>query len=288
MARLREVVADAHTQRVEFLVFPEAFLGGYPKGLDFGARVGSRTPEGRDDFRRYFESAITVPGPEVDELAELAATAGMTLVVGVIERDGGTLYCTAVYISPTEGLVGKHRKLMPTASERLIWGQGDGSTLEVFDSPAGRYSAAICWENYMPQLRLALYQEGVQLWCAPTVDDRDEWQTTMRHIAYEGRMFVLSACQFLTRADAPDAYEAVQGNDPEAVLIRGGSVIVSPLGEVLAGPVYGEQALLVADIDLGEIARGKYDLDVVGHYARPDVFDLRVDTTPRAAVTRTR
>lgn len=286
MERLRGMVARAHAEGVEFLVFPEAFLGGYPKGLDFGARVGSRTPEGRDDFQRYFESAISVPGTETDELAELAASTGMTLVVGVIERDGGTLYCTAVYVSPTEGLVGKHRKLMPTASERLVWGQGDGSTLEVLDSPVGRYSAAICWENYMPQLRLALYQEGVQLWCAPTVDDRDEWQTTMRHIAYEGRMFVLSACQYLTRADAPDAYDAVQGDDPETVLIRGGSVIVSPLGEVLAGPVYGEEALLVADIDLGEIARGKYDLDVVGHYARPDVFELRVDTAEHAAVTR--
>src|SRR5690606_18547698 len=176
MQRLRECVSEAHGLGVEFLVFPEAFLGGYPKGLDFGARVGSRTPEGRDDFRRYFESAITVPGPETVELAELAASTGMTLVVGVIERDGGTLYCTVVYVTPDGGLVGKHRKLMPTASERLIWGQGDGSTIEVFDSPAGRFSSAICWENYMPQLRLALYQEGVELWCAPTVDDRDVWQ----------------------------------------------------------------------------------------------------------------
>lgn len=288
MRRLRECVEEAHGRGVEFLVFPEAFLGGYPKGLDFGARVGSRTPEGRDDFRRYFESAITVPGPETVELAELAASTGMTLVVGVIERDGGTLYCTVVYVTPEAGLVGKHRKLMPTASERLIWGQGDGSTLEVLDSAVGRFSSAICWENYMPQLRLALYQDGVQLWCAPTVDDRDEWQTTMRHIAYEGRMFVLSACQYLTRAGAPEDYDAVQGNAPETVLIRGGSVIVSPLGEVLAGPLYGLEGVLVADIDLGEIARGKYDLDVVGHYARPDVFDLRVDTSARAAVTRSR
>lgn len=286
MQRLRERAAEAQEAGVEFLVFPEAFLGGYPKGLDFGARVGSRTPQGRDDFRRYVESAIAVPGPETEELVGLAADTGMTLVVGVIERDGGTLYCTAVYVTPEGGLVGKHRKLMPTASERLIWGQGDGSTIGVFDSPVGRFSAAICWENYMPQLRLALYQDGVQLWCAPTVDDRDEWQTTMRHIAYEGRTFVLSACQYLTRAHAPDDYDAVQGNDPETVLIRGGSVIVSPLGEVLAGPLYGGEGILVADIDLGEISRGKYDLDVVGHYARPDVFDLRVDTTPRSAVTR--
>jgi len=286
MQRLREFVADAAEQQVEFLVFPEAFVGGYPKGLDFGAVVGSRTPEGRDDFLRYTQSAITVPGPETEEIGELAAAAGMTIVVGVIERDGGTLYCTAVYIGADGSLLGKHRKLMPTASERLIWGQGDGSTLEVFDSPAGRFAATICWENYMPQLRLATYQQGIQLWCAPTVDDREIWQASMRHIAYEGRMFVLSACQYLTRADCPDDYDAVQGNDPSTELIRGGSVIVSPLGEVLAGPVYGESALLVADIDLGDQVRGKYDLDVTGHYAREDIFQLSVNTEPRASVRR--
>ncbi|MHA6668320.1 carbon-nitrogen hydrolase family protein [Homoserinimonas sp. A447] len=286
MQRLRDLVADATAQQVEFLVFPEAFIGGYPKGLDFGAVVGSRTPEGRDDYRRYFDSAVTVPGPETEEIGELAAAAGMTIVVGVIERDGGTLYCTAVYLGADGSLVGKHRKLMPTASERLIWGQGDGSTLEVFDSPAGRYAATICWENYMPQLRLATYEQGIQLWCAPTVDDREIWQSSMRHIAYEGRMFVLSACQYLTRADCPDDYDAVQGNDPETELIRGGSVIVSPLGEVLAGPVYGKSTLLVADIDLADQVRGKYDLDVTGHYSRPDVFQLSVNTEPRASVRR--
>jgi predicted amidohydrolase len=284
--RLRDMVADAAAQQVEFLVFPEAFIGGYPKGLDFGAVVGSRTPEGRDDFLRYTESAITVPGPETEEIGELAAAAGMTIVVGVIERDGGTLYCTAVYLGADGSLIGKHRKLMPTASERLIWGQGDGSTLEVFDSPAGRFAATICWENYMPQLRLATYEQGIQLWCAPTVDDREIWQASMRHIAYEGRMFVLSSCQYLTRADCPDDYDVVQGNDPSTELIRGGSVIVSPLGEVLAGPVYGESALLVADIDLGDQARGKYDLDVTGHYSRPDIFQLTVNTEPRASVRR--
>jgi predicted amidohydrolase len=211
----------------------------------------------------------------------------MTIVVGVIERDGGTLYCTAVYIGADGALIGKHRKLMPTASERLIWGQGDGSTIDVFDSPSGRFAAAICWENYMPQLRLATYADDIQLWCAPTVDDREIWQSSMRHIAYEGRMFVLSACQYLTRADCPAEYDAVQGNDPSTVLIRGGSVIVSPLGEVLAGPVYGEQALLVADIDPGDQARGRYDLDVAGHYSRSDIFQLHVDRTPRSPVMTT-
>jgi nitrilase len=284
LERLRDFVAQAHAQGVEFIVFPEAFVGGYPTGLDFGTRVGIRTDEGREEFRRYYDSAIDVPGPAVDEIAALAAQTKMFIVVGVVERDQGSLYCTALYFS-TEGiLVGKHRKVMPTGGERLIWGQGDGSTLEVFDSPAGRFAAAICWENYMPQLRLALYEQGIQLWCAPTVSDRDVWQASMRHIAYEGRMFVLSATQYLTRADAPDDYAASQGSDPSTVLIRGGSVIVSPAGDVLAGPVYGKNALLVASIDLNDIPRAKYDLDVVGHYARPDIFRLNVDTSARKAV----
>ncbi|MGH7912262.1 MAG: carbon-nitrogen hydrolase family protein [Candidatus Dormibacteraceae bacterium] len=285
LERLRRMLADAARQEVTFLVFPEAFVGGYPKGLDFGARVGSRSPEGREDYARYAASAITIPGPETEEIAALVAEAGMTVVVGVIERDQGTLYCSAIYFAADGSLIGKHRKLVPTAMERLIWGQGDGSTLEVFESPAGRFAATICWENYMPQFRLATYQQGVQLWCAPTVDDREIWQSTMRHIAYEGRCFVLSACQYLTRADCPEDYDCVQGNDPQTALIRGGSVIVSPLGEVLAGPVYGEESLLVADIDLTDQARGKYDLDVVGHYGRPDIFELSVDVRPRSAVT---
>lgn len=283
LAKLETFVDRAQAAGVEFLVFPEAFVGGYPKGLSFGAVVGSRTPAGRDEFVRYCSSAVTVPGPETQQIGELARRSGMTIVVGVIERDGGTLYCTAVYLGADGQLLGKHRKLMPTGSERLIWGQGDGSTIDVFDSPAGRFAATICWENYMPQFRLATYQQGVQLWCAPTVDDRDIWQSTMRHIAYEGRCFVLSACQYLSTADLPQSY---QNQDPQQSdhLIRGGSVIVSPLGEVLAGPVYGAEALLVADLDLDDQIRGKYDLDVTGHYARPDVFTLTVDTSARSAV----
>jgi nitrilase len=174
---------------------------------------------------------------------------------------------------------------MPTAAERLVWGFGDGSTIATVESPHGRFAATICWENYMPQLRQAMYAQGIELWCAPTVDDRDTWQASMQHIAYEGRCFVLSACQYFTRADCPVDYDPVQGNDPDTVLIRGGSVIVSPLGEVLAGPVYGQEVLLTTDIDLTEITRGKFDLDTVGHYARPDIFSLSVDTTPRPAVT---
>jgi nitrilase len=280
--RMAAHVAALKDAGAELAVFPEAYIGGYPKGLDFGARVGSRTAAGRDDFARYFASAIA--GPEVARLGEMAAGARATLVVGVIERAGGTLYCSALTFGPDGALIAKHRKLMPTASERLIWGQGDGSTLPVADTPVGRVGAAICWENYMPMLRQHYHAAGVQFWCAPTVDDRDMWPVSMRHIAYEGRCFVLSACQYLTRADAPADYDCIQGNDPATALIRGGSMIVSPMGELLAGPVYGEEAVLVADVSLSDIARGKYDLDVAGHYARPDVFELRVDVGAKHSV----
>ncbi|MEM8798744.1 MAG: carbon-nitrogen hydrolase family protein [Pseudomonadota bacterium] len=270
------LAAEASGQGARLAVFPEAFIGGYPKGMDFGARVGSRSESGRDDFARYHAAAIDVPGPATERLGEIAARFNMVIVVGVIEREGGTLYCTALYIGADGRLLGKHRKLMPTAMERLIWGFGDGSTTKVMDTEVGRVGAVICWENYMPLLRYSQYQQGVEFYCAPTVDDRDAWVPTMRHIAYEGRCFVLSACQYARRSDYPEDYDCIQGNDPETVLIRGGSMIVDPLGEVLAGPLYNEQGVLVAELDKRQIVRGKYDLDVVGHYARDDVFDFGV------------
>jgi len=262
-------------------VLPEAFLGGYPKGLDFGVTVGSRSPEGRDVFRRYREAAVELTGPEVARLAELAAELGVHLVGGVIEREGGTLYCTAVFIDPRHGLAAHHRKLMPTAAERFLWGQGDGSTMPAVPTEYGVLGSAICWENYMPLFRQAMYAKGVEIWCAPTVDDRDQWQATMRHVALEGRCFVISANQYLTRADLPDnLHLALDG----PILINGGSVIVSPLGEVLAGPLRTGEGVLVAELDLGDLDRGRFDFDAVGHYARPDVFTLAVDESPRRTV----
>jgi nitrilase len=228
--------------------------------------VGSRTPEGRKLFRRYFESALDVPGPGTARLGEAARTHGVWVVMGAIERDGGTLYCTVLFFAPDGTLAGKHRKLMPTAMERLIWGFGDGTTMPVIDTGFAKIGAVICWENYMPLLRAAMYAKGIQFYCAPTVDDREIWQASMQHIALEGRCFVLSACQY-SRPEGAGARET----------IRGGSVMVGPLGKVLAGPVYDEECILTADLDAGEIAEGKFDLDVAGHYARPDVFRLVVN-----------
>ncbi|AKT42012.1 nitrilase-related carbon-nitrogen hydrolase [Chondromyces crocatus] len=284
LAKLHRLAAEAAARGARLAVFPEAFVAGYPRGLDFGARIGQRTAEGREDFRRYFESAIPVPGPETERIGEAARAHRLHLVVGVIERDGGTLYCTVIFVGPDGTLLGKHRKLMPTAMERLIWGFGDGSTLTAVDTALGRLGAVICWENYMPLLRMAMYAKGVELYCAPTADGRKTWLPTMQHIAMEGRCFVLSCNQFARRRDYPDDHAAIQGDDPETVMSDGGSCIVSPLGEVLAGPCWGEEAILTAEIDLAEIARGKFDLDVAGHYARPDVFQLQVNERPQTPV----
>ncbi len=284
--KIDTLAADAAKTGATLVVFPEAFVSAYPKGLDFGARVGSRSPEGRDTFRRYFDSAIDVPGPATDALGKTAKKNGVYLVLGVIEREIGTLYCTALFFAPDGSLLGKHRKLMPTAMERIVWGYGDGSTMPVFDTPHGKLGAVICWENYMPLLRMAMYAKGIQLYCAPTADDRDTWISTMQHVALEGRCFVFSACQYLRRSDCPAEYAAIQGDDPSTVLMRGGSTIIGPLGQILAGPVYNENAILTAEIDLGELARSKYDLDVVGHYARPDVFQLRVNEKATPPVVR--
>jgi nitrilase len=284
MNKLAAMTAEAASRSAELVVFPEAFVGGYPKGLGFGARMGSRTPEGREEFRRYFAGAIDVPGPETVALGEVARTHSLHLVVGVVERGGSTLYCTALFFGPDGSLLGKHRKLLPTALERLVWGQGDGSTLPVLDTPVGKVGAVICWENYVPLLRCAMYAKGVETYCAITVDDRETWLSTMRHVALEGRCFVLSACQYLTRKDCPSDYESTYGNDPDTVLIRGGSCIIGPLGQVLAGPVFGEEVVLTADLDLSDLPRARFDFDPVGHYARPDVFTLHVNESPQRPV----
>jgi nitrilase len=277
------LAGEASARGARLALFPEAFLPGYPRGISFGTVVGDRTPEGRDHFRRYWDASVDVPGPAVDRLAEIAAENALHIVIGVVERDGGTLYCTALFFSP-DGYLGKHRKLMPTAAERLVWGFGDGSTLPVFETPLGRIGAVICWENYMPLLRMAMYAKGSQIWCAPTADNRETWLSTMRHVAMEGRCYVLSCNQFTRRGDFPADIPNTLADAPDDIVASGGSCIIGPLGEVLAGPARKGEEILYADIDLDEIARGKYDFDVVGHYARPDVFTLLVNERPSTPV----
>ncbi|GMN61136.1 hypothetical protein TIFTF001_030225 [Ficus carica] len=259
--KAERLLADAAGYGSQLVVFPEAFIGGYPRGSNFGVVIGNRTAKGKEEFRRYHASAIDVPGPEVDRLAAMAGKY-------------------------------KHRKVMPTALERIIWGFGDGSTIAVFETPIGKIGAAICWENRMPLLRTAMYAKGIEIYCAPTADARDVWQASMTHIAVEGGCFVLSANQFCRRKDYPPPPEYVfSGTEedltPDSVVCAGGSVIISPSGTVLAGPNYDGEALISADLDLGEIAKAKFDFDVVGHYSRPEVLSLVVRDHPTNPVTFT-
>ena len=276
-------LAEAKALGVDLAVFPEAFIGGYPKGIDFGVRIGMRSAEGREQFAAYVDGAISRISPEMDRICNAVKEAGLNVVVGIIEKAGGTLYCSSATIGRDGTILSWHRKLMPTAMERVIWGQGDGSTMKVAQTDVGTVSMAICWENYMPLYRQHLYDQGTQIHCVPTVDDRDVWTPTLQTIALEGRCFVLSACQYMTVGDvAAEWYDPVQGNAPDTVLIRGGSCIISPMGEIIAAPVYNEEAILTARIDLDSLKGAKFDLDNAGHYSRPDVFKLSVDTEPQS------
>jgi nitrilase len=283
------MTAEASEGGAKLVLFPEAYVGGYPWGLAFGTAIGGRSDAGRRTWERYWSSAIDVPGAEVETMAEAARAAETYLTVGVIERDstysGGTLFCTLLYFGPDGTLLGKHRKLKPTAAERLIWGEGDGSTLTTVETPFGTVGGLICWENYMPLARMAMYGKGVEIYLAPTADARDSWQATLRHIALEGRCFVLGCNQFVRRDMYPDDLEIADELDgwPET-LSAGGSAIYGPLGETLAPPLWNEAGVLYADLDMSAVARGKFDFDVTGHYARPDVFRLMVDESPHLPV----
>jgi len=272
------LIHEASSQGAQLILLPESFIPAYPRGLSFGAVVGRRSEQGRDLYKRYWENSVDVPGPVTDILGEAARTANVYLGIGITERDKGSLYCTLLYFGPDGRLLGKHRKVKPTASERLIWGEDDGSTLTAVPTEIGCIGGLICWENYMPLARMAMYSKGVQIYLAPTADSRDTWQATMRHIALEGRCFVLGCNQYVTRsmypADLP-GYEEL-ANQPD-VMCRGGSVIISPMGEILAGPLFDKEGILTADLNMGEIIRGKFDFDVAGHYNRPDIFRFSVN-----------
>lgn len=276
------LILEAGRQGAGLVLLPEAYIPAYPRGFSFGMVVGSRKSEGRALWKRYWENAVEVPGPATVALGVAAREAGVFLAIGVIERDNqfsrGTLYCTLLYFDPEGKLLGKHRKLKPTGAERLIWGEGDGSTMPVVEAPFGKVGGLICWENYMPLARMAMYAKGVEIYLAPTADYRDSWQATMRHIACEGRCFVLGCNQFVKKDMYPENLETLEELEgrPE-IMCRGGSVIVAPLGDVIAGPLFDEEGILYAQLDMTEVVKAKIDFDVVGHYSRPDVFQLSVN-----------
>jgi nitrilase len=280
---VEEIAGQAAADGVQLIVFPEALLGGYPRGAAFGAVVGDRSATGREEFLAYSRQAVVFPGPEIEQLTAIAAEYSIHMVVGFIERAGTSLYCATVTLDGSGAIIGRRRKVMPTGTERLIWAMGDGSTLTVAKSQLGNLATVICWENLMPALRLNFYAQGVDIWCAPTADARDVQLATMRHIAIEGRCFVLAANQFAQAKDLSPVF-ATTYDDPEQTVCRGASVIVNPYGDVVAGPLHDQDGLLVANLDLDDVARGRYDFDAAGHYSRPDIFTLHVDREERSVI----
>jgi nitrilase len=275
------LITEAAALGARLIVFPEAFVAGYPYWL-WGDRPGT-VPGGLEQkgFAALWREAIDVPGPATDRLGAAARDAGVHLMIGVNERESaygrGTLYNTLLLFGADGQILSRHRKLVPTYKERTVWGAGDGSTLSVSPTPLGRIGGLICWENYMPLARYHQYAQGLQVYTAVTVDDSPGWQHLMRTIAAEGRVHVIAACQRFARSQFPDE-PFLSGFAPEAdVLSSGGSLIVAPGGEVLAGPLEDREGILTAEIDLTQQIEEKHSLDVTGHYARPDIFQFTVD-----------
>ncbi|GAA6000249.1 carbon-nitrogen hydrolase family protein [Rhodotorula paludigena] len=322
LVKLEEYCRQAAATGARLAVFPEAYLSAYPRHLDF--RIGARTEENRAWYRRYVESSVKIPdGVEgVDWLATDAAGAvkadsefdafkrilraakenKLNISLGIIERSllGATLWCTNLLISDRGILLGKHRKLTPTAAERVVWsgssatnpsayldsGVASTDNLPVVSTSVGRVGGVICWEHFVPLQRYALYRKGVEIWTAPTADSRPTWAPAMQFIAQEGRMFVISANQYHKATDFPSDYpprlaRAAAGEPEDEVWSRGGSVIVNPLGEILAGPLWDSEGILTAEIDTDDIFGFKLDMDCAGsaHYSREhDVFRFEVRT----------
>lgn len=277
-----KLTEEAAKTGAQIVVFPESFIPAYPRGLSFGYVVGRRTEEGRKDWLRYYENSVAIPGPITDKLGEAAKKYGIYLTIGVTEKDSQelhcSLFCTNIFFGPDGRILGIHRKLKPTGSERIIWGEGDGSTLTVLDTPYGKMGALMCWENYMPLARAAMYAKGVKIYLAPTADYRDEWQCTMRHIALEGRCFVIGCNQYIEKSMYPKdlSYYSDIEKLPD-VVCSGGSCIVSPFGKYIIEPVFNKEDILVADLDMTQIIQSRMEFDVTGHYARNDVFKLIVN-----------
>ncbi|PWT72114.1 MAG: nitrilase [Bacteroidetes bacterium] len=265
----------------QLIIFPESFIPGYPRGFSFGATVGRRTEEGRKLYAEYYNNSIDIESEDVKRLEELSKSQNIYLLIGITEkqRQQGSLYCSLLYISPISGLLGVHRKIKPTGTERVIWAEASANSLVSFDTQIGKLGGLICWENYMPLARLSMYQQGIEIYVAPTADSRETWTSTMIHIALEGRCFVLGCNQFFTKSMYPDEYKSLVDDEPE-LMCRGGSIIVSPFGKIISGPLIDKAGALISELNLDEILLSKLDFDVVGHYSRNDIFDFKVRDQP--------
>lgn len=282
-AKACDLIDEAAGKGAGLICFPEAFIPTYPEW------AWRRPPWSDSDlFPLLLENSVSVPGKATESLGRAAARAEAYVTIGINERadKGSTIYNTLLFFGPDGALLGKHRKLMPTGAERLVWGTGDGSTLRVYETPFGRLGGLICWENYMPLARSSLYAQGIDIYVAPTWDTSDVWVPTLRHIAKEGRIYVIGICCVLRESDVPSS---VPGRDElypsDDWMARGLSTIVGPDGEVVAGPLIEEEGILVAKLNANRARASRQQFDPVGHYARPDVFHLQVDARPKPAVT---
>ncbi len=284
-----EAVATAATSGAKLVVFPETHIPGYPAWI-WRLRPGGDARLAEALHARLLDQAVDLEADGLASLREAARKHEVTIVVGVHEREGtgsrSTLYNTAVVIGEDGGVLLRHRKLMPTHPERMVWGFGDGSGLKVVDTAVGRLGVLICWENYMPLARYALYAQGVEIYVAPTYDSGPGWIGTLQHIAREGRCWVIGAGVALQHSDLPDEPSALGSLYPqdESWINPGDSVVIAPGGSLQAGPMHEETGLLQADIDAAQVAVARRTLDVAGHYARPDVFTLQVDTREQRPV----
>lgn len=279
------LIAEAASQGASLVVFPETWVPGYPVWTNAVSRW--EYPPAKRVYARLFNNAVDIPGPLTEKLGEAAAKAGVFVVIGVHERTpSGTLYNTMIFIGRDGKLLGKHRKLVPTFHERMVWAHGDGSTLNVFATEIGRLGGLICWEHWMPLARYALYSQGEQVHASLWPTAGETFLLACRHMAFEGRLFVIVSCSYLTKAMLPEDFELAKEMEgfPET-LSKGGSAIIGPDAKFLAGPVYDCETILYADIDLERIIEEKQTLDVVGHYARPEVFRLLINRREMSPAT---
>ncbi len=265
----------------ELLLFPESFIPAYPRGLTYDAVVGRRTDRARDLWLDYWKNSLEEHSEGVQRIADSLKGTNLFVALGVTEREpvGGSLYCSIFYFGEGGKFLGKHRKLKPTGLERFVWAEGDGSTLQTFNTSLGRIGGLICWENYMPLARMSMYKKGVEIYLAPTADHRTTWVSTLQHIALEGRCFVLGCNQYVRKSDYPDRYQELITDEP-AIMSAGGSVIISPGGELVAGPLWNREGFLTAELDFDVLVKMKLDFDVVGHYSRDDVFKFEIPEQP--------
>ena len=272
--KITDLIGKAAAKGAELVVFPELFIPGYPYGMTYGFTVGSRSKAGREDWKTYYDNSILVDGPEMQRIVDCAKEHSVYVCVGYSERDAvtATLYNSNVMIAP-DGQTMNHRKLKPTGSERVVWGDADKDFFPVMETPWGPMGNLICWESYMPLARVALYQEGVALYISPNTNDNEEWQNTIRHIAIEGHCFFINADMYFTK----DMYPKTASGDEEIaklndIVCRGGSCVIDPYGHAVSETVWDKEEIIYADLDMQKVPESRMEHDVCGHYARPDVL----------------